>query len=72
MYGNEDVERSIRLVETIGIQKKQLEEQNEELRSRVEAYENERSFPRTQAAQAVATRNGLNFASGMTNSESGF
>ena len=66
-YGNEDVERSIRLVETIGIQKKQLEEQNEELRSRIEAYEQDRSHSRTQAAHAAANRNGLNFASGLTN-----
>ena len=71
-YGNEDIERSIRLVETIGIQKKQLEEQNEELRSRIEVYEQDRQHSRTQAANAVATRNGLNFASGMSNSDTGF
>ncbi len=35
-YSTEDVERSIRLVETIGIQKKQLQQENEELRSRLE------------------------------------
>ena len=32
---NDEIERSIRAVETIGIQKKVLEEENEELRSRI-------------------------------------
>lgn len=44
-HGSEDIERSLRLVETIGIQKKVLEEQNEELRSRVQELEAERHIP---------------------------
>jgi len=35
--GAEEIERSIRLVETIGIQKRKLEEENEELKSRISA-----------------------------------
>ena len=38
----EDIQRSMRLVETIGIQKKVLENENEELRSRISALENSR------------------------------
>jgi len=32
---NNEIERSIKVVETIGIQKKVLEEENDELRSRI-------------------------------------
>jgi len=37
--GAEEIERSIRMVETIGIQKRKLEEENEELKSRISALE---------------------------------
>jgi hypothetical protein len=41
-FSNDDVMRSIKLVETIGIEKKYLQAENEELRSRVEKMENEK------------------------------
>ena len=46
-----------------------VEEQNEELRPRIEQLENERSNPKIYAAQQAANRNGLNFSSNLTNSE---
>lgn len=57
--GIEELERSIRMVETIGIQKKALEHENEELRSRVEALEHSRIDAHASANQ-TATRHGLN------------
>jgi hypothetical protein len=41
--GCEDIERSIKMVETIGIQKKVVEAENEELRSRISAMEQSRA-----------------------------
>lgn len=40
--GVEDIERSIKMVETIGIQKRVVERENEELRSRISAFEKTR------------------------------
>lgn len=40
---NSEIERSIKVVETIGIQKKVLEEENDELRSRISDLLHERS-----------------------------
>ena len=41
--GCEEIERSIKMVETIGIQKKVVEQENEELRSRISALEQSRA-----------------------------
>lgn len=56
--GVEELERSIRMVETIGIQKRALEGENEELRSRIEVLEHSR-IDQHQSANQAAQRHGL-------------
>ena len=46
VHGNQDaddIQNSIKLIETINIQKKMLEEENEDLKSRVDELMNDRS-----------------------------
>ena len=55
----EEIQQSMRLVETIGIQKKVLEDENEELKSRISELMNEKSAygsstPIDRAAEAAA------------------
>ena len=71
----DEIQNSMKLVETIGIQKKVLEDENEELKSQISALMNERSGygtspidHRAAAAGAEALRQGvpmLNFGNGV-------
>lgn len=57
---NSEIERSIKVVETIGIQKKVLEEENDELRSRITDLMQAREQTQNHAKKHIETNNTLN------------
>lgn len=56
---NSEIERSIKVVETIGIQKKVLEDENEELRSRITDLEHERENMKAHVKKRMETNQTL-------------
>jgi predicted RNase H-like nuclease (RuvC/YqgF family) len=56
---NSEIERSIKVVETIGIQKKVLEDENEELRSRITDLEHERENMKAHVKKRIETNQTL-------------